>query len=71
MSRKLDLLTKESLPDRLPDLVGRKLNVVLRDGRTRHGKLLSFDGGVLLLHDLLQKKHVISLLSVEEAVVEA
>ena len=68
MSKRLLRLFPNDIPDTIPQLIGREINVVQRDGRTLFGTLESSDGTSLLLRDLRSHPHEVRLAEIAEVV---
>ena len=70
MGKRLIRIFQADLIRQLPVLQGTELNMILKNGVTLHGKILGYNSSLLVLQDLLQRKHSIQLADVEEVVLD-
>jgi hypothetical protein len=68
MSKRLVRVFAPQLPARLPDLLTREVNVVLFNGNTYFGYLVSHTENKLQMRDLRGHEHYFELSEIEEIV---
>ncbi|HEV7349948.1 hypothetical protein [Telluribacter sp.] len=68
MSKRLIRIFVAEVPARLNELSGQDLHVVLRNGQTYLGTLVTLAAGVLTLRDTRGHAHQISLPEIEEVI---
>ena len=65
MGKRLTRLFAPDLPQRLPELMGYELNVVLYSGHTHLGELKAYAEQQVTLRDARDHRHVIPLAEIE------
>jgi hypothetical protein len=70
MSKRLIRISVPSILDSLPGLMNQELNVVLYNGQTFFGRLVSFSTLGLRLCDLRSHMHEIELTDIEEIILD-
>lgn len=60
----------EDIQKQLPELLNLELNVVLKNGRSVHGKIINFDQNFFSIKDMFNKKHQISVKEILEIITD-
>lgn len=61
---------QRQLASQVPALIGIDLNIILKNGITIHGKILSFEDSTLIVADAFEKKHAIKIETIEEVILD-
>jgi len=68
MGKRLIRIRATQVPEQTVRLLGREVNIVLLDGRTLHGQLLTVQNNELSLRDNIGHRHTIAFQAVDELV---
>lgn len=68
MGKRLIRIRATQVPEQTVRLLGREVNIVLLDGRTLHGQLLTVQNNELSLRDNIGHRHTIAFQTVDELV---
>lgn len=66
VSRQLRLYDPVLLRERLPKLIGKKINIVLRDSRVVHGELVAASDREIVIKNMRLSQQPISISSISE-----
>lgn len=70
MGKRLLRIRTPDVPERLPALVSRELDLVLGNGRTLHGRLLEAADGRVVVRDNIGHLHSLAVADIEEVIAD-
>ena len=70
MSKRQKRISRRQLSEAMDQLLGQKVSVVLADKSVLHVQLLSFKNDIFEAKDLILRKHMIHVASIDEIILE-